>query len=81
MRYASLADLQPLHFNAAGQPDRWGTRVQVFTLPFIGLLALIANGGLGFLLYERERTASYLLWSGAIVVQVLVWGAILGILR
>jgi hypothetical protein len=81
MRYASLADLQPLHFDAAGQPDRWGTRIQVFTLPFIGLLALIANGGLGFLLYERERTASYLLWSGAIVVQVLVWGAILGILR
>jgi len=81
MRYDSLADLQPLHFDAAGQPDRWGTRVQVFTLPFIGLLALIANGGLGFLLYERERTATYLLWSGAIVVQVLVWGAILGILR
>jgi hypothetical protein len=80
-RYGSLAELQPLHFDAAGQPDRWGTRVQVFTLPFIGLLALIANAGLGFLLYERERTASYLLWCGAIGVQLLVWGATLGILR
>jgi hypothetical protein len=80
-RYGSLAELQPLHFDAAGQPDRWGTRAQVFTLPFIGLLALIANGGLGFLLYERERTASYLLWCGAIGVQLLVWGATLGILR
>ncbi len=80
-RYLSLAELQPLHFDTAGQPDRWGTRAQVFTLPFIGLLALIANGGLGFLLYERERSAAYLLWSGAIGVQLLVWGAILGILR
>lgn len=80
-RYGSLAELQPLHFDAAGQPDRWGTRVQVFTLPFIGLLALIANAGLGFLLYERERTASYLLWCGAIGVQLLVWGATLGILH
>jgi hypothetical protein len=81
LRYPSLSDLQPLHFDAIGQPDRWGTRAQVFTLPFIGLLALIANAGLGFLLYERERTASYLLWSGAVGVQVLVWGATLGILR
>jgi len=76
-----LADLQPLHFDSAGQPDRWGTRAQVFTLPFIGMLALIANGGLGFLLYERQRPAAYLLWSGAIGVQMLVWGATIGILR
>ena len=81
LRYPSLEELQPLHFDTAGLPDRWGTRVQVFTLPFIGLLALIANGGLGFLLYERERSAAYLLWSGAIGVQLLVWGATLGILR
>jgi hypothetical protein len=81
LRYPSLAELQPLHFDAAGQPDRWGTRTQVFTLPFIGLLALIANGGLGVLLYERERPAAYLLWSGAVGVQILVWGATLGILR
>jgi hypothetical protein len=81
MRYPDLADLQPLHFDSAGQPDRWGTPPQVFTLPFIGLLALIANAGLGFLLYDRERSASYLLWSGAIGVQLLVWGATLGILR
>jgi hypothetical protein len=81
MRYPSLQNLQPLHFDAAGQPDRWGTRAQVFTLPFIGLLALIANGGLGFLLYERERPAAYLLWSGAFAVQLLVWGATVGILR
>jgi hypothetical protein len=80
LRYPSLAERQPLHFDAAGQPDRWGTRVQVFTLPFIGLLALVANGGLGFLLYNRERPVSYLLWGGAIGVQLLVWVATVGIL-
>jgi hypothetical protein len=80
-RYASLGTVQPLHFDAAGQPDRWGTPIQVFTLPFIGLLAMIANGGLGFLLYERRRPAAYLLWSGALGLQLLVWGATLGILR
>lgn len=81
LRYPSLTELVPLHFDAAGLPDRWGTRAQVFTLPFIGLLALIANGGLGFLLYQRERLASYLLWSGAAGVELLVWGAAIGILN
>jgi hypothetical protein len=79
-RYPSLAETQPLHFDANGEPDRWGTRLQLFTLPFIGLLALVANSGLGFLLYRRERAAAYLLWSGAVGVQLLVWGATWGIL-
>ncbi len=81
LRYPSLQELQPLHFNAAGEPDRWGGRAQVFTLPFIGLLALVANGGLGILLYQREPPFSYLLWSGTVGVQILVWGATLGLLR
>lgn len=81
LRYPSLTELLPLHFDAAGLPDRWGTRAQIFTLPFIGLLTLIANSGLGFLLYQRERLASYLLWSGAVGVELLVWGATIGILN
>jgi hypothetical protein len=80
-RYPSLEEMVPLHFDAAGQPDRWGNQAQIFTLPFIGLLALIANGGLGFLLYDREPPAAYVLWSGALAVQLLVWGATLGILQ
>jgi len=79
-RFPALSRLVPLHFDAAGNPDRIGSRGQIFFIPFIGLLALLLNGTLGGLLYHRERTASYLLWGGAVLIQVLVWAAAVGVL-
>jgi hypothetical protein len=79
-RYPGLPLLIPLHFNAAGFPDRFGPRVQVFITPLIGLLTLLLNGTLGGLAYGRERMISYLLWGGAVLVQVLVWTAAVGLL-
>lgn len=73
-------DLQlPLHFNSQGLADRIGTRVELFALPIIGLIILVANLVLGLILYQRERAGSYLLWGAAAVVQALFWLAILSI--
>jgi hypothetical protein len=79
-RYPGLPLLIPLHFDAAGAPDRFGPRVQVFITPLIGLLTLLLNGTLGGLAYQRERVISYLLWGGAVLVQILVWAAAVGLL-
>ena len=79
-RYPSLPRLLPLHFDAAGAPDRLGPRGQIFFIPVIGLVVLVVNGALGGLLYRRERVAAYLLWGGCGLVQVLLWAAVLGIL-
>jgi len=79
-QFPALPRLVPLHFNVVGNPDRLGHRGQIFVLPLIGLLALLLNGALGWLAYRRERMASYLLWGGAILIQVLVWTAAIGIL-
>ena len=79
-RYPGLPLLIPLHFDAAGIPDRFGPRVQVFITPLIGLLTLLFNGTLGGLAYQRERVISYLLWGGAVLVQILVWTAAVGLL-
>ncbi len=79
-RFPSLPRLLPLHFDAMGEPDRLGPHGEIFFLPLIGLAVLLANGGLGGLLYRRERMAAHLLWAGAVAVQVLLWAAVLGIL-
>ncbi len=79
-QFPMLPRLVPLHFDAVGKPDRLGPRSQIFVLPLIGLLALLFNGVLGWLAYRHERMASYLLWGGAVLVQVLVWTAAIGIL-
>ncbi len=79
-RFPDLPPLIPLHFSAAGDPDRLGTRGQIFFIPLIGLIVLTLNGMLGGLLYRYERLAAYLLWGGGLMMQVLFWGAVLGIL-
>lgn len=79
-RFPALPWLVPLHFDAAGNPDRLEPRSQIFIIPLIGLLTLLLNGTLGGLTYRREGVVSYLLWGGATLVQVLVWVAAVGIL-
>jgi hypothetical protein len=79
-RFPTLPRLVPLHFGASGSPDRLGPRAEIFLIPLIGLLTLLINGGLGGLLYQRDRVASYLLWGGSILVQLLVWTAAVGLL-
>jgi hypothetical protein len=73
-------DLQlPLHFNNQGLVDRIGTRLELFTLPIIGLIILGTNMVLGLALYGRERAGSYLLWGAAVSVQALFWLAVFSI--
>ena len=70
----------PLHFNRLGQADRIGTKMELFALPIIGLLILVANISLGLILYRRERAGSYLLWGAAAAVQALFWLAAVSII-
>ena len=79
-RFPAISRLVPLHFDVAGNPDRLGSRGQIFIIPLIGLLTLVLNGTLGGLAYRRERMASHLLWGGAVLIQILVWIATVGIL-
>lgn len=67
-------DLQlPLHFNSLGQADRIGLRMELFTLPIIGLIILGTNLTLGLILYRGERAGSYLLWGAAAAAGALFW--------
>ena len=80
LRFPELALRVPLHYGAMGAPDRFGPRLQVFTLPIIGLMTLGANLFVGMTMYLRDRVGAYLLWGGALVVQILAWVAAVGIL-
>lgn len=72
-RFPGLDFQLPLHFNNLGQPDRIGTKMELFALPIIGLIILSTNLVLGLVLYRRERAGSYLLWGAASAVQALFW--------
>ena len=72
-RFPGLDYLLPLHFSNLGQPDRIGTKMELFTLPIIGLIILGTNLILGLALYRSERAGSYVLWGAATAVQALFW--------
>ena len=81
LRFPHLPPQISLHYTVLGLPDRTGPALQAFILPLIGLLALGANTLLGGVFYRREQVASYLLWGGTIVVQVLLWIGTVNLLR
>jgi uncharacterized membrane protein len=76
--YSGLPDLLPLHFDANGNPDRIGERREVFVLPAIGLVVNLINIAAGLVARIRFRMifAAYLLWAGALLVQLLLWVAL-----
>jgi hypothetical protein len=74
--YHRLPERLPLHFDVFGQPDRIGQRSEVLRLPVVAFLMLVIDLGLGFVVYRRDRVAAYLIWAGAILLQMLAWGAL-----
>jgi len=44
LNWGELPDKIPAHFNGAGEVDRWGSRIEIFILPGIGLLMWIFLG-------------------------------------
>ncbi len=81
--YAAFPDLMPLHFDAQGNPDRIGERSELTGLLMIAAFVYTFNilGGLGLRLFARMTFAPYLLWSGALLVEILLWVALWNITR
>lgn len=71
-KYPTLAPLLPLHYNSAGEIDFIGTRLEAFKIPAIGTITLAADLLLAYVLHPREKLASYLLLTVAIVVQAII---------
>ncbi len=79
IRFDALPDPLPLHFDAAGLPDRIEAKNGIMALPMIGLVVLALNTVLGILAYRRERAASLFLAVSALIVQLLMWLAAINI--
>jgi hypothetical protein len=83
VQFPSLPDNIPLHFDGRGLVDRTGPPTGLLILPAIGGIAWLVNGLIGVALYalrQNERPTAYLLWSSALIVQVFLWIAAIGLL-
>ncbi|HEX2915754.1 MAG TPA: PH domain-containing protein [Chloroflexia bacterium] len=79
-RFDDINPILRIHFNKLGQVDRAGDKSELMFLPFIGLMAVVVNSIFGAIIQPKERVPAYLLYAGAILVQILTGIAVLVIL-
>jgi hypothetical protein len=69
--FPNLPEVLTVRYNSAGLPEEIREKGALYRLPIIGLLAWVINGIVGtYLMARRQAIAAYMLWSGALVVQV-----------
>lgn len=69
--FPNLPDVLTVRYNSEGLPEEISRKVVLFRLPVIGALAWFINGVLGlWAMARRQRMGAYMLWSGAIVVEL-----------
>jgi hypothetical protein len=75
------ADL-PLHYDINGLPDRIAPKANLVVLPLIGFISWFLNLVWGIWIYSRvQRQGAYLLWGGAVVVQIIAALALYNVVR
>jgi len=79
-RYPYLPPEVAMRFSPTGEALLVVAASRIFYLALLGVVFLVINGGLGLLLYHRERTATYFLWTGLLAVQGGLWAAVVSIL-
>ena len=61
-----------LHYNLFFGVDYLGGYNEIYLIPTVGAIIIIINTVLGYLLYERERLASYFLAFNIFIVQLFL---------
>jgi len=77
--YQDLPRILSLHFDSLGEVDRVGERTELFMLPLIGWIVQMFDTLTGILMHPRQTTGAYLLFVAAILVQALLWAAVVSI--
>lgn len=78
-RIGSLPDWIPIHLNAEGEPDLWGTASTLWRLPLMVLMLSIMSGVVAFYLWKRDLFAARFTLASTILIHVLGWIALVNL--
>ena len=81
VQYQDIPPSLTLHWNVDGLPGRIGEPREIWILPTITGLVLIANIGLAWSVALFDRFAARLMLGSTILVNAVTWVALLMILR
>ena len=81
VQYDDIPPSLTLHWNVDGLPGRVGEPQEIWTLPLIAVMVLIANVGLAWSIAQFDRFAARLMLSSTLIVHAVTWVALLMILE
>jgi hypothetical protein len=79
-RLGSLAPWIPIHLNAEGTPDLWGSRTTLWRIPLMAGMITVMAAALGWFMAKRDPFASRFVLLAAMLVQTLCWIGLLHLL-
>jgi hypothetical protein len=80
LQYDDIPPSLTLHWNAEGMPGRIGEPREVWILPLIAAIVLLANVGLAWSIAQFDRFAARLTLSSTVITHIVLWIALLMIL-
>ncbi len=79
--FPNLPEVLAVRYNSTGVPEEVQQKSALFRLPIIGMLAWMLNGVFGMGMMARgQRTGAYMLWGGAIVVEIVSLFALISLI-
>jgi Protein of unknown function (DUF1648) len=75
-RLGNLPDVLPIHLDASGAPDLWGTKTTLWRIPLAVTMITLINAVTAWYLTPRDPFAARFLIGSALLAQVIAWIAL-----
>jgi hypothetical protein len=78
-RMSSVPDWIPIHLNAEGEPDLWGTSSTLWRIPLMVLMLSIMSGAVALYLWKRDQFAARFTLASTLLIHMLSWIALVNL--
>ena len=78
-RQSQLADWMPIHLNAAGAPDHWGSPSTLWRLPLMVVMVTLMSAVLAWFAAKRDAFAVQFVLASTLLIQALCWVALVNL--
>jgi hypothetical protein len=75
-RIGDLPDTIPLHLNASGNPDLWGSPSALWRIPLAVVMSLTMSLVIAVFLWKRDPFAARFAIGSTVLIQILAWVAV-----
>jgi hypothetical protein len=76
-RLDTLPDWIPIHLNAEGEPDFWGTASTLWRIPLMTFVLTVMSASVAWYLWKRDPFAARFTLGSTVLINVLSWIAII----